>query len=51
MGETVEWLCERLQSEGQKTKAYFQSLEPDQWELEVYTEGSCLQSRHAGLIK
>lgn len=34
-------LAERLRAEGLKAVEFFQALAPDQWDLEVYTEGSC----------
>lgn len=36
----VEHLCERLKAEGEKTAAYFQNLSGQQWECEVYGDGS-----------
>jgi len=39
MPETPAFLAERLKTEGDKTAAFFASLTPDQWNLEVYTEG------------
>ena len=39
MPETPAFLAERLQTEGDKTAAFFASLTPDQWRAEIYTEG------------
>lgn len=39
MPENPEYLSERLKSEGEKTLAFFESLTPQQWHIEVYTEG------------
>jgi hypothetical protein len=33
-------LRKRLKDEGDKVSAFFEALDPDQWELAVYTEGS-----------
>ena len=43
--EPSERLAERLLSEGEKTCQYFKSLAPEQWSLEIYTEGSCWSVR------
>ena len=40
MPDTPEWLSERLISEGEKTVAFFKGLNENQWDLEVYTDGS-----------
>jgi uncharacterized damage-inducible protein DinB len=39
MSETPAFLAERLQTEGDKTAAFFTSLTTDQWRAEIYTEG------------
>ena len=41
MSDTPLSLSERLKSEGEKTLAFFRSLHPEQWEQQIYTEGSC----------
>jgi hypothetical protein len=38
---TPDRLAARLLSEGEKTARYFKDLAPEQWGLEIYTEGSC----------
>jgi hypothetical protein len=40
MTETPAFLSDRLRSEGDKTLAFFSSLEGELWEIKVYTEGS-----------
>lgn len=40
MSDTPQWLSERLINEGEKTIAFFKNISPDQWDIEVYTEGS-----------
>lgn len=40
MPETPERLVERLRSEGQKTEAFFSALEPEQWKVRLYVDGS-----------
>ncbi len=40
MPDTPQWLSERLTNEGEKTIAFFEKLTPDQWDMEVYTDGS-----------
>lgn len=39
MSETPAFLADRLQTEGDKTAAFFESLTADQWRAEIYTEG------------
>ena len=39
MSETVE-LAEKLKSEGERMVAFFSTLTDDQWQAEVYTEGT-----------
>ncbi len=40
MSDTPEFLAQRLQSEGDKTSAFFEELAPTAWEQLVYSEGS-----------
>jgi hypothetical protein len=40
MADTPQWLSERLISEGEKTVTFFKGLSPDQWDIQVYTDGS-----------
>lgn len=40
MPETPAFLAERLKSEGEKCAAFFETLTPDQWQIEVYDEGA-----------
>ncbi|HEX9030096.1 MAG TPA: DinB family protein [Anaerolineales bacterium] len=40
MLDTSTHLAERLRSEGEKTVAFFQELDPEQWEQTIYTEGA-----------
>jgi uncharacterized protein (TIGR03083 family) len=40
MNDELERLAGRLEADGQKTASYFQSLEPAQWDAQVYTTGS-----------
>jgi len=40
MTETPAFLSDRLRSEGDKTLAFFSSLEGELWEIKVYAEGS-----------
>lgn len=40
MPDSPNFLAERLQTEGEKTTAFFESLAPEQWQTLVYTEGS-----------
>jgi hypothetical protein len=40
MSETPEHLTERLRSDGERVQAFFRNLTPDQWEREIYSEGS-----------
>lgn len=46
MPETVEFLVERLKSEGEKTATFFASLRDDQWQAVVYTEGETWSIRN-----
>lgn len=46
MPETVEFLVERLKSEGEKTAAFFAALKDDQWQVAVYTEGETWSIRN-----
>lgn len=39
MPDTPDFLAERLQTEGEKTAAFFAALSPAQWQAPVYTEG------------
>lgn len=39
MPETSAFLAERLQTEGEKTAAFFAALSPAQWQTPIYTEG------------
>ncbi len=39
MPDTPEFLAERLQTEGEKTAAFFAALSTAQWQTPVYTEG------------
>ena len=39
MTETPAFLAERLRTEGDKTSAFFNGLQPEQWQESVYTEG------------
>jgi hypothetical protein len=41
MIDTPQHLTQRLVEEGEKTLAFFQSLSPALWNIQVYTEGSC----------
>jgi hypothetical protein len=45
MTETPAFLAERLKAEGAKTILFFKSLSADQWEQNVYTEGSVWKVR------
>jgi hypothetical protein len=38
-------LAERLRAEGEKTRAFFSALTREQWNQEIYTEGSCWSVR------
>ncbi len=40
MADTPEYLVERLVEEGEKVSRFFNELAPDQWETQIYTEGS-----------
>ena len=40
MGESPDRLAERLQTEGEKTAAFFRELAPDDWQLMVYEDGT-----------
>ena len=42
MTESADVLASRLINGGEKTVSFFEALTPDQWELTIYTEGSCL---------
>jgi uncharacterized protein (TIGR03083 family) len=46
MPETVEFLVERLKSEGEKTADFFSALKDDQWQAVVYTEGETWSIRN-----
>ena len=37
---TPAWLADRLKKEGEKVIAYFSALADEQWNVEVYTEGT-----------
>ena len=39
MGEVAE-LAAKLESEGERLRAFFAGLDGDQWQIEVYTEGT-----------
>ncbi|RPI33286.1 MAG: DinB family protein [Chloroflexota bacterium] len=41
MPDSPAFLAGRLQSEGEKTVAYFQALSPGSWDHQIYTDGSC----------
>ena len=38
MPETSAFLADRLKTEGEKTIAFFETLSPEQWQSDVYTE-------------
>ena len=40
MPETLERLADKLREEGNKTLAFFQAIHDDQWEQQIYTDGS-----------
>lgn len=40
MTETSQFLANRLLAEGEKSIAFFQELSPQNWEQEIYTEGT-----------
>lgn len=40
MSETPALLANRLKREGEKCAAFFETLTPDQWQVEVYNEGA-----------
>jgi uncharacterized protein (TIGR03083 family) len=46
MPDTPDFLTERLQSEGEKTAAFFASLDPAQWQAPIYTEGQTWTTRN-----
>lgn len=46
MPETPAFLAERLQSEGAKTFDFFSSLTDEQWQTDVYTEGTTWSVRN-----
>lgn len=41
MPDTPAFLVERLKAEGAKTTDFFKALTQEQWETEIYTDGSC----------
>lgn len=45
MTETPQYLCKRLSKEGLITTNFFKSLEPAQWDRQVYLEGGCWSVR------
>lgn len=40
MGEKIDQLTARLTEKGAETAAFFRSLQPDDWEQQIYTEGT-----------
>lgn len=40
MGDSPDRLAARMQSEGEKTAAFFRELAPDEWQLKVYEAGT-----------
>lgn len=46
MPDTPNFLTERLQTEGEKTAAFFAALSPAQWQTPVYTEGHTWTTRN-----
>ncbi len=46
MSETPAFLAERLRVEGEKFYAIFEEMTDDQWQTEVYTEGTTWTIRH-----
>lgn len=40
MSEASERLVRRLQDEGEKTLAFFKAIDPQAWQLQVYSEGA-----------
>ncbi len=38
--DTPQSLADRLSEDGQKTSLFFENLSPEQWQTEVYTEGT-----------
>ncbi len=42
----IEYLQQRLASEGRKTHGFFQALNPPDWDRPVYTTGSAWRVRH-----
>ena len=45
MADTPQRLAERLSEEGEKVCAFYNGLTPQQWEVQVYSEGSCWTAR------
>ena len=41
MGDSPDRLAARMQSEGEKTAAFFEVLTPEAWQLQVYEAGTC----------
>jgi hypothetical protein len=41
MSDTPDRLAKRLFEDGEKTRAFFEALQPMEWDQTVYTEGSC----------
>lgn len=39
MSDAARKIVDRMKKEGESTIAFFQDLKPDQWTMEVYTEG------------
>jgi uncharacterized protein (TIGR03083 family) len=46
MSEELLRIKRRLVENGDKTLAYFETLEPEHWQQQVYTTGSCWNVRH-----
>lgn len=45
MDRDLEHIRRRLKEEGQKTVAFFEALDADEWELQIYTTGSGWRAR------
>ena len=45
MSESPDRLAARMQTEGEKTVAFFRELAPDEWRLMVYEGGMCWSVR------
>lgn len=40
MADDPLWLAEKMRREGEKTRAFFQDIRPQQWQVRVYSEGA-----------